>query len=159
MQHCPTQAINPAIRRAQIWCHRVAWCLGLLVTAAAQATIGPPVKIIMPRDKAVPAVSEQEYVGRIEVRVGREGTLDAFHLKGEGWQIVSLDVPDQRVLKPGEVLTITFHAIPGDASKPLTFTLRFDQQEVRKLFKLGPADFERLTKPRPLTRIGPGIPP
>ncbi|HEY3243823.1 MAG TPA: hypothetical protein VGM03_10770 [Phycisphaerae bacterium] len=152
MQHRPTQTINHAVRHA-------VWCLGLLVTAAAQATIGPPVKIIMPRDGAVPAVPGQEYVGTIQVRVGREGSLDGFHLEGESWHIVSLDVPDSKVLKPGEVLTITFHAIPGDASKPLTFTLRFDQQEVRKLFKLGPADFERLTKPRPLTRIGPGIPP
>ena len=89
--------------------------LGALPRAEADEL--PGVKIRMPRETTPAAVSGQEYSGVIEIVVGEEGALSDFQLRGEGWEVLSLDSPAQQVLSPGEVLRVPFRAMPVDASQ------------------------------------------
>lgn len=152
-------------RRSPAW--RVGFVgVALLVWSdAASADIGPPVKIVMPADVA-PATANVEYRGVFEVHVGRPGTLTSFTLQGQGWTVLSLDAPVQQAVKAGEVVVVSFVAIPADPSQALEFAVSFDGRRARKYVTLSQENFDRLRNPRPVRQLvrvdegpHPAIPP
>ncbi len=107
-----------------------------------QADVAPPVEIQMPLDTKQ-AVPGQEYTGVFEVRVFKAGTLAKFELAGEGWVILSADVPaSPTAVEPG-VLKVPFRAVPADANKPIGLSLTWNGRRVRKAYEIGPSYFGR----------------
>jgi len=99
------------------------------------------------------AVAGQEYNGKFLVHVFKAGTVDRFHLAGEGWNVVAFTPPDVPArVQPG-MIEIPFRAIPTDANKRIVLTLTYNGQTVRRGYELGPAVFERAFKPNRLRRL------
>ena len=129
----------------------------LVGPGGARADIRPAVKISMARESAQPAVAGQVYEGLIEVFVAAEGTLADFALEqGAGWDDASLNVAEQVILVPGEILEIPFSAVPVDVSTPLRFSLTYNGRKLSRAFKLSAQDFETLRKGHPLIRLPDG---
>lgn len=127
--------------------------VALLVCAdRAAADIGPPIKIVMPSEVA-PATAGAEYRGVFEIHVGRAGTLTTFSLQGQGWNVLSLDAPDQLAVNAGDVVRVSFVAVPADPSQALEFAVSFDGRRARKYVTLSEANLERLRNPRPVRQL------
>ncbi|MEK7756912.1 MAG: dockerin type I domain-containing protein [Planctomycetota bacterium] len=128
----------------------------LLLAAAlpARADVGPPVKITMPADTR-PAASGRPYEGVLQIRALKEGAVEAIELEGDGWVIQRVDASTPKAVAAGEMLIVSFHAVPQDASKPVRVIVTFNGRKAAKTFDLSPAYFARAGKPRPaLSRQG-----
>jgi len=129
------------------------WLVCLFVLPFARAETRAGVKIHLSRDTARPVVSGQPYSGVIEIQVGREGTLSDIQLEGPMWEILSVDVPPQSELSPGDIVLVPFQAIPGDATNPLTVSVRLDGRRESREWRLSAQDFEARRKRRALVRL------
>ena len=135
---------------------QIASILAVLIFAAgvetALADVGPPVRIKMSPDTRA-ATSGAEYTGVFHIHVDRGGTLSDFQLVGQGWSIISLEVPGESVAAQPGLLTLPFRARPTDADQPITLSLTYDGWSVSRSFEVGPAYFDRVSKPRALRRV------
>jgi alpha-tubulin suppressor-like RCC1 family protein len=121
--------------------------LVLFLSVAAQADVGPPVKVVIPPDKLQPAISGQEYLGTIEIKVGANGDLADFQLSGQGWRVTLLGPKGPVDVQAGTSHFVEFRGTPIDAEQPLMFTATFSGRNIHERINLGQKFFEVAGKP------------
>lgn len=124
-----------------------------LAASPVHADIAPPIKIMIPPDRLVAAVSGQEYFGMIEIKVGANGQLADFQLSGRGWEITRLDTPDFVDVVADQSHIVEFRATPTDASQPLHFSVAFDGRPVTRRLNLSPEYLDKPGKPRAIVSV------
>ena len=128
-------------------------CAFSLMSSMVRADVSPPVKITIPAERLVPAVSGQEYRGAIEIKVGADGQLADFQLLGEGWHIALLDAPDFVDVRANQTHLVEFRGTPTDASHPLHFSVAFDGRPVTKRIDLSSEYFHKASKRRTVVSV------
>jgi len=119
----------------------------LCCTTTANADMGPPVSIKMPRDRTQ-AVSGQEYHGEFVVVVYQRGTVSDIRLVGEGWTVVTIDPPATREPLDAGTYRVPFRAVPANADEPLALELNYNGRRVRRQYQIGPTAFANKGKSR-----------
>ncbi len=134
----------------------VAWLTAsLLLAAPAWATIGPPVRIRLPRDKiGAPAAAGQVYAGAVEVLVGADGVLANLRVAGEGWELKHIEFAGPRAVRAGETVRIPFQAVPASPARQLRFSFDFDGREISQTFDFSPARMARAGRPGAIRFVG-----
>ncbi len=148
------------------WGSRSGLGMVILVSALANSTesradVGPPVKIVMPPNTTVAAVSGEEYHGSVELMVHEAGRLDDVEISGTGWRILEINGDEAVDAVAGQVVTLHFHAVPQNENEPLRVEATFDGRTIRRSFRLSRAEFAKMGKPRRVEgidangRVGP----
>lgn len=119
------------------WGQTCAFAALLVATSNTFATVGPPVKVVVPSERMVPAVSGQEYSGAVEVQARAVGWLDDVSLSGVGW-VVTLHTGLKPIEMPaGTSYLVEYTAVAADASNPLMFRATFNGREVLRRIDVG----------------------
>lgn len=118
--------------------------LVLLLPGRAHATLGPPLEIRLLGDPR-PAVSGQEFKGRLELLSDRDLQVSYLQISGPGWSGLALDRGSDLSLGKDVPLEVTFTGTPGQDFGKIAITCRVGERSFTKELDLSEAHYRRMT--------------
>ncbi len=153
-KHATSDRCRGAKRRDRFGATAAIACAFTLHVAAVRGDVGPPVCIRLP-DDAGQAVAGEAYSGVFEVHVALPGVVSGIELSGDGWQVLSAELPETEGPAQAGVLLVPFQVIPTDPDQPITLTLVYEGRRVSRSYRLGPDAFRYADTDRPSMRVAP----